>query len=447
MELLKQNSFSTRSGNSARRYRAPLSQYNLFRIVKDRIEAELKFSRGNGENSGLEGGPELWTAATFLLERHAQAADGSQTCLNLDSYERIQIASALSQLFQLSDWNAGDNLLRMRTLGEVCQLISDCIHAPEQHWESLCFESSGSIGPPRALTKSRQAMEEECESWRSLLADPSQTSPPKRILSLVPAHHLYGFIWTVMLPESYANGETNLGDCGRTEQFGLPVLDARSWGAARWAAELQPGDWIVAFPFRWECWLRVAPSVPAGVGGVSSAGALAAPLWSELKNKGLSRLIEVYGSSESGGVATRESSGAPFDLAPHWRGQQAILATMLADEIESAGPWRFHLLGRKDGSVKIRGVLVSLSEVERHFREHPLVTDCRVRLRHRSLAGASEADLEALIVPADPTQDEADLQRELQRDLSLALGPAAWPKRIVFSSKLPLNSLGKAVNW
>jgi long-chain acyl-CoA synthetase len=420
--------------------------HNLFRMVWDRIEAELRLSRGSEErgaaehNTDFSTATELWTPETFLLERHS---DLGQSCLNLDSYERIQVASSLSLLFQLNQWNAGDNLLRMRRLGDVCQLIADCIHSPEQSWQALCFESSGSMGPPRAITKTRQEMEAECESWRALLDGGPGCAAPRRILSLVPAHHLYGFIWTVLLPESYAE----ISSDSLEERCGVPVVDARHWGAARWASELQPGDWIVAFPFRWENWLRLAPSIPPGVGGISSAGALTPQLWTELKHKGLSRLIEVYGSSESGGVATRESSGAPFDLAPHWRARQQDLARLLPDEIESAGPGRFHLLGRKDGSVKIRGVLVSLPEVEHQLREHPLVSDCRLRLRHRSSLANAEPRLEALIIPTDPHQDEAEIQAQLHRDLFSGLGAAAWPRHFVFASKLPLNSLGKAVNW
>lgn len=418
-----------------------LNRNNIYRIVCGLLEAELAQSRAGLAAQELSPSFDNWSGETFLLERHAlqsqesgaaQSPSAPPSCLNLDSQERIQVAAALSQFFQLQHWNAGDNLLRMRRITDLCALIEDCIQTPGQNWQSLVLRSSGSMGRPKAIAKQRGDLLAECESWRRLLPE------AKRILSLVPAHHLYGLIWTVLLPESY--------------QPELPVLDARSWGAARWQAELAPGDVIVAYPFRWECWLRMAPTLNEGICGISSAGSLPAHLWTELKQKGLTRLIEVYGSSESGGVGTRQSSGAPFDLAPHGLAPQGLLgeaelAELLPDRIEGAGPGRFHLLGRKDGAVKIRGVLVSLPEVERQLREHELVADCRVRLRQRAGGAGGESRLEALIVPAQAELGSLEIQAILQRDLAGTLGTAAWPKHFVFAAKLPLNSMGKAVNW
>lgn len=413
-----------------------LKANSIYRIVCDLLEAELAQSRAGLPSLGDAPGIETWSGQTLLLERHAlqaqeigaaQSPATPPSCLNLDSHERIQVAAAFSQFFQLQQWNAGDNLLRMRRIADLCALIEDCIQTPGQNWQSLVLSSSGSMDRPKAIVKQRGDLLAECESWRRLLPE------AKRILSLVPAHHLYGLIWTVLLPESY--------------QPELPVVDARCWGAACWQAELAPGDVIVAYPFRWQCWLRMAPTLKEGICGISSAGSLPAHLWAELKQKGLNRLIEVYGSSESGGVATRESSGAPFDLAPHWAIGAADLAELLPDRIEGAGPGRFHLLGRKDGAVKIRGVLVSISQVERQLREHELVADCRVRLRPHSGGAGGEARLEALIVPAQTELDSLEIQATLQRDLSGTLGTAAWPKHFVFAAQLPLNSMGKAVNW
>ncbi len=329
------------------------------------------------------------------------------------------VLRSIHTFFEFERYGTEAELLAARDLEELSALLSTRLLDPAQPWNALTVQTSGSTASPKLISHSREFVATEVASWRALLP------AAKRVLSLVPSHHLYGLIWTVLWPAS----------------AGIPVLDARSWSPKEWSYQLRPGDVVVAVPIQWARLMPVPGAMPPDVTGISSAGSLSASLWERITEGGITRLIEVYGSTETGGVATRESATEPFRVAPHYAGiDNSELEQMLPDTITPTGDGGFYLAGRKDGAVKVAGNLVSLALVESALRDCDGVNDCRLRIGGRDEASI----LEALIVThREPTE----LERALVDELKHRVPAACIPRKFVFAATLPLDAMGKATAW
>lgn len=179
--------------------------------------------------------------------------------------------------------------------------------------------------------------------------------------------------------------------------------------------------------------------------------------------------IEVYGSSESGGVAWRqrecagaaaawqpfanvgwrvaEETGALEVRSPHLPGEDWMT---LADRAVRADGGKFDLLGRVDRIVKIEEKRVSLDALERTLVASPLVAEARV-IPAESVESAEggRAQLAAIVVLS------ADGKAVLARDGKLAMNrtlrallagvapTVALPRRWRYPAQLPYNTQGK----
>jgi len=318
--------------------------------------------------------------------------------------------AAIHQFFRLSDWSIEVDQIHDKSIDELADLVSTTLLDGPQQWQALTLSSSGSTGEPKPIRHSRESLESECASWRALLPD------AKRVLSLVPSHHLYGLVWSVLWPCS----------------AGIPAEDARDWEPSRW----REGDVIVAVPLQWE---KLLQRVPRGVTAISSAGVLPEKLWDGLKALGMERIIEVYGSTETGGVAIREAFQDPYRFAAHWTHR----VEDLPDEIEPCEGGGFRILRRKDGGVKVAGSLVYPSLVQQALLELPAVENAKVRY----IDTENRARLEALVITQVPETEYAQLELQIKRDLGEKLQDAAIPRLFSFRRQLPTNQLGKVVLW
>jgi amino acid adenylation domain-containing protein len=94
-----------------------------------------------------------------------------------------------------------------------------------------------------------------------------------------------------------------------------------------------------------------------------------------------------------------------------------------------------HYLGRLDDQVKVRGVRVTLGEVETTLAAHPAVRQVVVRVA----AGTTGDVLTAHVVPADPAPSAEELRQLVRRSLVAE----AVPSRIQFHDSLPVSANGK----
>ena len=362
---------------------------------------------------------ETWGAETPL------GTDG----LAADSMELLTLAGDVTRYFHLHEAGVEDYLLRYRRLGEWAEIVET---ARDGGATAITFATSGTTGDPKPRDHTWAALVQEVDALAGHFPD------RRRVVGTVPAHHIYGFLFTVMLPE----------------RLGIPVRDTLTEAAPGLSRSLAPGDLIVSHPLYWAYIARICPRFPAEVEGVTSTAPCPPELAGDLKAAGLERLVEIYGSTETGGIGVRESPDAPFRLLDHWSQVGDRVARTLPDgrrENPVSPPdhlvWEtnqcFRPAGRRDGAVQVGGMNVFPEAVARRITEHPWVADCSVRPEGEAEGGR----LKALIVLERGIEPAGEVRRALRSWMDERLTTAERPVRIDFGPAVVRNALGKSIDW
>ncbi len=354
-----------------------------------------------------------------------------ETGLGMDSLARLDLGARLNQFFHLHEVGIEDYLLMEATLGGWVRIIERSL---QQKFERLTFQTSGTTGAARLCTHSVAALMEEVQELAEL------TSGAKRVFSLVPPHHIYGLLFTVLLPPV----------------LGATLVDARSYAPGHLMREAGPTDVVIGTPFVWSMLAKAIPRFSGSPHAVTSTAPMPPELAAELRAKGFSSLTEIYGSSETAGIGWRKQPDEPFRLFRHWRRDpsddticRADAATGLPikiampDRVSWHGDHRLTPVGRRDGAVQVGGTNVFPADVETVLRRHEWVADCAVRLDAQNTAMQR---LKAFIVLCESTDvDEARIS--LIAFIAQNLPPAARPVSLTFGALLPRNTMGKLADW
>ena len=156
----------------------------------------------------------------------------------------------------------------------------------------------------------------------------------------------------------------------------------------------------------------------------------------------LTSLLEVYGSSETGGVGWRDGGDKDFTLIGDIANREgALLRTDkvldLQDRLEWTSERAFRVLGRKDNVVQVAGTNVNLNILrERILKETPAI-DAALRLD-------KQQRLKAFIAVPKEVESAA---RDALTDLMSTLPAVERPSDIRFGDTLPRNAIGKLVDW
>lgn len=381
------------------------------RYVADLIRAELATLRRS--HAGLP--PLPWPGDLHL--EHG---------LGADSLERFQLASALGSALHMDATDLDQQLLSLPTLSDWC----DCARASlALAGERISFRTSGSSGLPKLCTHALAQLEQEVQHWAGMLG------PVKRILYTVPAHHIYGFLFTVLLPQALPAAPQ--------------LVDARATLPARLAALARSGDLVVSFPDYWAGAAGAGQPFAPGVAGITSTAPCPDPVALQLQALGL-ELLQIYGSSETAGIGWRRQAGAAYTLLPCWErtAQPGLLLregreVALQDTLDWRGERAFLPAGRLDQAVQVGGVNVHPAAVEAVLARHPGVAEAAVRLMRPD----EGQRLKAFIVPADPAAPEAALAGELAAWARTHLTMAARPVSFTFGSNVPRTKQGKRADW
>jgi len=402
-------------GQTAGRWYAQHSA--LKRFVVDLMVDEMERLRPGG--AGLPSRP--WADDLHVDERG----------LGLDSLERLTVAAALTDVLHLQECGIEKAFLGGCRIGEWLQLVGEAL---KTRHEELTFCTSGSTGAPKHCLHRLADLEEECAFWAQTLGG------TRRVLAIVPSHHIYGFLFTVVLPQQWR-------EC--------PVMDARQMTPQSLSRILESGDLIISHPAHWALMARHIHTFSPHIVGVTSGAPCPAELASALTARGLERLHHVYGSSETAGIGWRDTPDSPYRLLPFWS-RDAVDDTILwrnsggapprlyrlADRLEWNPDGSFIVAERVDAAVQVAGINVHPALVRRVLMDHPLVADAAVRLMT-----PREGDrLKAFIVPVRESE-AAGLPGELMRWSATRLSVAARPKSFTMGQSLPTNERGKLADW
>jgi 4-coumarate--CoA ligase (photoactive yellow protein activation family) len=299
--------------------------------------------------------------------------------------------------------------------------------------------TSGSTGTPCACRKTAaQLLGEGATLQRTF-----QLSPDSCVLATVPAHHIYGLLFSVALP--LAAGARFVRD--------TPLLPSVIEDYAR----RHQADVLISVPPH----LRVlAESELSGLASIKTVFSSGAPLPDATAHTlhrrfGVS-VFEILGSTETGGFAYRRIDGeAPVTSFRPFPGvtitsdadDQLLLSSPLleaglaqpitcADRIDLRHDGSFRHLGRSDGVIKVGGTRMSLAELESRTRELAGVTDVAALPTD---AGGARGQEVWLVVATAHGQALPELRAHLLRYYE----PVLLPRRVRFVDSLPREATGK----
>jgi 4-coumarate--CoA ligase (photoactive yellow protein activation family) len=351
--------------------------------------------------------------------------------LDCDSLEKLSLAAALGRALRLDRSGLEDHLLARTTLGSWIELSALCLSRDDR---SLVFATSGSTGEPKMCDQPLELLEQETCYLADLFAD------RRRIVSAVSSRHIYGFLFTVLLPL----------------KLGVPLHRRLDRSTVTLAADLLPGDLLIGFPDFWRLAAQSIDVFPPDVKGVTSTAALPAELGASLARLGLGSLTEIYGSTETAGLGWRIVSEPSFTLFPYWSrladGGETLARLhpdgsrtlhVPQDHLHWLGDGSFMPAGRRDEALQVAGINVYPSRIAALLERHPAVAAASVR-RMRPEEGDR---LKAFIVPRDSNDSQPRLAELLAHWANENLTSAERPKSFSFGSHLPRDALGKTIDW
>jgi 3-hydroxymyristoyl/3-hydroxydecanoyl-(acyl carrier protein) dehydratase len=301
----------------------------------------------------------------------------------------------------------------------------------------IFLQTGGSTGEPRMWPKSaRNLLDEVAMHARALQVDADDY-----IVATAPPHHIYGLLFSVLLP--LCSGATvERVSPFFPQEIAERIARAQATILVATPVHLRALASVLSAPHR----LRLVLSSSAPLAAADAAAFHARTgLWP----------LEVYGSTETGGVAVRRQDVPECPWAPLpgvlCRGEGDVLAVRssyvsagveteadgffrTADLANLRPDGRIELLGRSDGVVKVGGRRVSLPEIEKAILALEGVEDAVVLARPSPSGRGQE------IVAVVASSRSAD---EIGRELRERLPSPAWPRRLRCVAAIPVTSSGK----
>jgi acyl-coenzyme A synthetase/AMP-(fatty) acid ligase len=260
------------------------------------------------------------------------------------------------------------------------------------------------------------------------------------IVGTVPPQHMYGFESSVLL-----GLQTGSAICAER-----PFYPADICGTL--AAAPRPRV-LISTPVHLRALLAAEVTLPAVDLIVSATAPLSQDLAREVEEKFATRLLEIYGSTETGQIATRRTAqtlewqlwpGVTLTLreGQAWaQGGHVEQPTPMCDVLELTKDDRFLLHGRLADLVNIAGKRSSLGYLNHQLNSIRGVVDGTFFLPDESHASSTGVTRVAAFVVA-PDLDAAKLTDELR----LRIDPVFLPRPLLFVERLPRNGTGKLPN-
>ena len=306
------------------------------------------------------------------------------------------------------------------------------------------FFTSGTTGVPTGAIKREQNIQGELDALTKLF----EKEAFERVIVTVPFIHIYGFLTGVMLPL----------------RLGCEVLFKEEY-LPQDLLKLHEGKktLVVTSPVYLKSLLRLRQEHDLGnVLFLSSTGLLLEDEVGEFQQRYSTRVIQLFGSTETGGIAVKKGTQSlwePLDgvhisqnhegvmivnspyLSTHLFEEKVFLTPrpyMTTDIIEKEGD-SFRLLGRLDEIIKISGKRISVLEIEALLQEHTAIKEALVTIERDSKRLKDETLIIKLVSKA-----------KLEKKDVLALLKECYPQihfdfQLLTVEKIEKNSMGKKV--
>ncbi len=315
-------------------------------------------------------------------------------------------------------------------------------HIEEEAPVVICF-TSGSTGTPKAHEKNARQVLGEAQLLARLYFDDLEGP----VSCSVPAYHLYGLLFSCLAP--FFAHLPLLGAVGVSEGIDVSAPPLRKLIAADHAQAL------VSVPAHLHALLGTEKEQLVAVRRVfSSAAPLPASLGTAIINLDRApQLVEAWGSTETGGVATRVNNpGGPWVVLPgieieasdagHLRLRSpfapgGVEETYLTADRISVTAQGFVHEGRDDGVLKVGGKRISLQDLESCALAHPQVID--VACAAEQARGIRNQRVVMAVASSAPHLNA----RDLLRHLACHFDEVVLPRKVRIVSQLPRTDTGK----
>jgi acyl-coenzyme A synthetase/AMP-(fatty) acid ligase len=293
------------------------------------------------------------------------------------------------------------------------------------HVAAICF-TSGSTGHPQP----------RLNTWSVLVASARRsaagifTQPSLQLVGTVPPQHMFGLETTIFQPL--------VNSC--VIHNGRPFFPADVRDALARTPEPRV---LITTPAHLRACIAAELQMPTIEFVLSATAPLAIDLATQIESSWRTRVLEIYGSTETGAIATRQTTAGPTwrllpggafesnDESTRYRPANSNLATELHDAIDRIDATRFVLAGRNTDLIKIAGKRASLAELNARLLAIPGVQD-------GVIFQPTVDDRVAALVVADHVSE-----REILQALSAHLDEVFLPRPVRIVAALPRDALGK----
>jgi len=304
--------------------------------------------------------------------------------------------------------------------------------------ELLRLYTGGSTGTPRIWSKTGSNIFAEA----FFLAHHFGVSSQDVIVATISPYHIYGLLYSVVLP--LVSGAAILP---QTPSFPDEIV--------RIVRE-HKATILVSVPVHYRA-LRGRGTLGASLRlAFSSAGMLDIEDNTEFCRHNRAGIVEVYGSTETGGIALRNRCRGEAGFTPYPTVEWTLADQRLhirspylspglprdgadffvtGDLVEACAPAGFQLRGRADSITKVAGKRVDLEEIRALIKEQPRVSDCVVL----ALADAGGREHRVVALVEGQTVDI----KAIRAILASRFEPYALPRTIKTIDHLPIKANGK----
>ena len=293
--------------------------------------------------------------------------------------------------------------------------------------------TSGSTGTPQPHPKTWGALVSsvQAEATRLGLLDGARCT----VVGTVPPQHMYGFESTVLMPWHSGNALSH------TQPF-YPADICQALAAVPTPRAL------ASSPVHLRALLEADLALPELALVISATAPLSAQLARTIETRCKAPLLEIYGSTETGLIATRRPMhSAEWQLLPgiKWvkqgdgvcaRGGHVETKSAMSDLIEPISEAYFLLHGRREDLINIAGKRHSLASLNHLLNTLPGVVDGAFYMPDET--GPDETTRLAACVVA-PGMDASHLLTALRQHID----PVFLPRPLLFLDALPRNCTGK----
>ena len=302
------------------------------------------------------------------------------------------------------------------------------------------LRTSGSGGEAKTIVKTAAQIESEA---RALATAIPFGRGKTAVLGSVSPQHMYGFTFRFALPllmgwamirrqnaypELLLSASLNVPSDYQNVWIASPALLNRFGENRDWAA------------------------LNGRIDGIVSAGGELPPETATLLEQYAVRPYEVYGSTETGIIASRRKQTL-------WQPFPNVSVRNTGKSVEISSPWTnglqyiadciethedgFVLLGRQDRIVKLADKRISLNQIEHELLKHPWIADahCAPHPKHGRIAAWTALGEEG--IAAWCARGRAAVIAALKQHLAKTQDTAALPRYWRFTDRLPRNGQGK----